>query len=226
MAWFILNIILLISMSAAWKKFADDNPDFHYMQPSTSPQDKSIYVAGSSVPQMTIPSFKGKPLRMSLYPIIGKIADVNFGFFTRTYKEGGLVRWRERQMDTILWLELPKNLPNIVIDATANERARHSNKSKHFDSSWKFQFEGAHGAHYNVYADPNNRITALQLFTPDVLDVIYSSFPDVDIEINGTTIWFVKRYGVLNDVLAKQMFEAIEKLIPELFRQIQVAQLQ
>jgi hypothetical protein len=221
--WFVTNVLLIIWMAIFWRRFASDNPELKNLEPKASPDDHSISMAaGYEVKQMTVPSFRGKKLRMSLYPIAGTLLDVPFGIFTRTYKEGGLIRWRERKMDTIIWITLPKSFPAIVIDARANEQARRSNLTKRFDDSWKFQFEGSHGQHYNVYASPQDRVTALQLFTPDVLDLLYAAMPEMDIEVNGDTMWFIKRYGILDDVLAREMFSAVERLWPELSKQIEV----
>jgi hypothetical protein len=172
---------------------------------------------------MKVPSFQGKMLSLSLGPIQGLYGKHRFALHSRQYKEGGVLRWRERQMDTVLTLILPATLPHIVINARSNERARRSNMTKSFPAANKFQFEGAMGAKYDAYTKPESRVIALQLFTPDVLQVLYDRLPSADVELLGDKLWIVQRYGVLDDMLAKKMLKAADALYAELEKQLRVA---
>jgi len=172
-----------------------------------------------------VPSFKGKFISFSSGVITGVFRNLTFTFFTRQYKEGGVLRWRERQMDTVLAIALPAQLPHIVINARANERARRSNLSTSFPDNYYFQFEGIYGDKYDVYTAPQSRIVTLQLFTPDVLAVLYGKLPTADIEIKGNKLWVVQRYGVLDDDLAKNMFAATSQFYEELEKQMKSARL-
>lgn len=217
--WFVIAagfaqwILTLVAMGVAWDNFAKANG--FKMMDATDP------VAVQKA--MSVPSFKGKWLNRGMSPIIGKYGDHTFSLFNRQYKEGGLLRWRERHMDTIVVLDVPANLPHIVINARGNERARRSNLSKSFPVENKFQFEGAMGARYDVYAKPESRVTALQLFTPDVLQVLYEKLPNADLELLGDKLWIVQRYGILDDKLARTMLEAAAALYDELEKQLKVA---
>ena len=210
-------IAMMSLMSRAWEKFAKSNgftllKHMRYPTPPDSPFAK-----------MKVPSFVGKPLRISLFPIIGTYAGNRFGFFTRQYKEGGTIRWRERKMDTVVWIELPQSLPRIVVDSRLNERARRSNISKRYSFDQLLHFEGATGDRYFVYAAKGNQIAALQLFTPDVLQVFFELLPLVDIEVKGKTMWFVWRYGVLRPALADEMFAGVTAFMHEFSKQALVA---
>lgn len=207
------SILTIIMMGAAWDKFAAVN-GFRVMDTTDSLAFQKA---------TTVPSFEGKWLKRAMSPIIGRYGNHTFSLFSRQYKEGGLLRWRERQMDTIVVLEVPANLPHMVINARGNERARRSNLSKSFPQENKFQFEGAMGSRYDVYAKPESRVTALQLFTPDVLQVLYDKLPSADVELFGDKLWIVQRYGVLDDKLARTMLEAGDALYSELEKQLRVA---
>lgn len=221
----IIPIILLIYfgpsliaaqlMSIQWSSFSKRN-GFKRLNrtPETHEQISDL---------MNIPSFGGKILQFSIGPVIGSLSQREFGFFTRQYKEGGVLRWRERQMDTVFVWVLPARLPHIVVNATANERARRSNMTSLRPNVDKFQFEGTWGSRYDVYADPSEQILALQLFTPDVLSVLYNELPSADIEVKDNKIWIVQRYGVLDDVLAKKMFNAAVRLKDEVEGQMKTA---
>lgn len=65
----------------------------------------------------------------------------------RSYKEGGLLRWRERKMDSIMRLQLSSNLPHIIVNFRDNVTARRSNMTSRMENSIKFQFEGGRAAH-------------------------------------------------------------------------------
>jgi hypothetical protein len=207
-------IITMVVMSSAWNRFARAN-GFTVLSDGQS-QTQAMAV-------MKVPSFRGKLLATSLMPVQGKYKEMNFTLHTRQYKEGGVLRWRERQMDTVLTLLLPADLPHIVINARGNEKARRSNLSKSFPAEHKFQFEGPLGANYDVYAEPTARIVTLQLFTPDVVQVLYDKLPTADIELQGDKLWIVQRYGVLDDQLARTMVEAADGLYIELEKQLRVA---
>lgn len=206
-------LVMLFAMSASWEAFAKKN-SFNLVKHISYPPRP-----GSPSEKMQVPSFRGKPLRVSLFPILGKLGSYSFGFGTRQYKEG-IIRFRERKMDIFMWIDLPVPLPHIVVDSRVNEKARLSNLSEHYDKSQLLHFEGAVGDRYYVYAAKGNQVGALQLFTPDVLDVLYTTLPQLDIEVKGRTIWFVWRYAVLNEARGEQIFKAVEIFMPDFEKQM------
>lgn len=216
--FFVRFMIIMFVMSGAMKKFAQINGFTQVQHVGNYKNPESPFA------KMRVPSFKGKILAISLFPVIGTYSGWRFGFFSRQYKEGGIIRWRERKMDTVLWVELPKTVPHIIVDSRLNERARTSNLSRHYDKNQLLHFEGVTGDEYNVYAPGGNQIAALQLFTPDVLDVFYTKLPRVDIEIKDKTLWFVWRYGILDDKLAAALFTGMAAFMTEFSRQLETAQ--
>lgn len=217
-AWFMMTFLLIFVQNYYWTDFAKKN-DFSV---KTREQGMSNYFEGTEVP-----SFKGKTMQLSFSPLTKKMGFAEVRLFTRIYKEGGILRWRERKMDTVLALEYKSihNLPHIILNSTQNERARRSNLSRKYDKEWKFSFEGAGGAHYDAYTDKQHRILALQLFTPDVLSVAYQAMPNMDIEVKGQTIWFVARYGILDAKLATHLFEAVQSFQLQFEKQMRSAQI-
>lgn len=210
----IFYVLKLVYMNMIWQAFAKKN-GFQVVES----RDRA------AVEIVSVPSFRGKLLALSAGIVTGIYRGTQFALFTRQYKEGGILRWREHQMDTILMLSMPARLPHIVINARGNERARRSNLSASFPGNYHFRFEGVYGSKYDVYAEPASRITTLQLFTPDVLMVLYDKLPNADIEIQGDKLWIVQRYGVLDDSLAYDLFEASHALYGELEKQVRSARL-
>lgn len=189
-------VVLWLFMAGPWRRFARRNK----LSVENNPEKIKEMIQ--------VPSFKKHLSGVPTGPIVGERGGIRFMLFVRMYKEGGILRWRERKMDTILRLEVPQQLPHIVINARANEKARRSNMSSKIDGGVKFQFEGTSGAHYDAYAAPGGEAMAFNVFSPDVLSVLYSQLPMTDVEVDGSHLWFVQRYTVLNDKTAKKLFES------------------
>lgn len=65
-----------------------------------------------------------------------------------------------------------------------------------------------------------NQVAALQIFTPDVLDVLYTKIPNADIEIYGSYLWIVQRYTVVDDKTARLLFEGAFALYAQIAFQL------
>ncbi|OYW41782.1 hypothetical protein B7Z28_02160, partial [Candidatus Saccharibacteria bacterium 32-45-3] len=109
---YFLYLIPFLWMMFGWNRFAQVN---HFTLENGWRRIKSM---------TTIPSFKKRLSYSPVAPIVGELRGMKLMFFSRMYKEGGILRWRERKMDTILMIELPQGLPHIIINARANEKAR------------------------------------------------------------------------------------------------------
>ncbi len=190
-----LYVVLMISMAIPWWFFARNN---HFA---------IIHDQAEAKKALNVPSFKGKLLSSSTLPIVGEIDGVKFCYFMRSYKEGGLLRWRERKMDSLMRLQLSSNLPHIIVNLRDNEKTRRSNMTSCMENAIEFQFEGTSGVYYDAYTANGNQVVALQVFTPDVLEVLYNKIPNADIEIYGSYVWVVERHTVVNDKTARQLFE-------------------
>jgi len=85
--WIIANFMLLIWMNKYWRKFAEVNG---FDISSESSLSNAHY-------DQQVPSFQNKKLALSLVSIRGYFDEIKFSFFTRIYKEGGIIRWREKK---------------------------------------------------------------------------------------------------------------------------------
>ena len=200
--------ILLASMIFPWTMFADRNN----FRKEHLPEVRRRIV--------DVPSFKGRAITNLLDPIVGQVGNVKFSFFMRAYNEGGVLRWRERKMDSIIRFELPAHLPHIIINARENEKARRSNMTSVMDKAVKFQFEGADSLHYDAYTTKGKELEAFHIFTPDVLATLYDTLPMADLEISDNYVWVVQRYVTVNDKTARQLFTGAFALHTQLVTQI------
>lgn len=199
--------LLMILLSQSWARFAMQN---EFQEISDINTMKAL---------LEVPGFKDKIVALKLPPIGGRLNDIDFVFFMRMYKEGGIIRWRERRMDTIIRTQLPVNLPHIVINATANENLRRTNMTDKPVESEVFQFEGPLGKNYDVYAARQNQIIALQLFTPDVLEILYDELPRADVIIKDNNMWVLFRGQVASDENTSRLFHAIATFHPQIAKQ-------
>lgn len=215
--FFVSKLIEGIAMGYSWNAFASRNKLSMLLSTQSPGEPAADYT------NVYVPSFRGKFITASFSPVRGTYANNTYGLFSRQYKEGGIIRWREHKMDTVLWIDLAKPAPHIVVDARLNERARRSNLSSRYNKSQRIHFEGSTGDKYDVYAAQGNETAALQLFTPDVLDAFFSRLPKVDIEVKGSVIWFVHRYGILSDKSATSLFVATAEFMQEFSKQLTTA---
>lgn len=172
------------------------------------------------------PSFKSKSFSWAFDMVEGRVGEMSFGLLARVYKDKGILGifgFKSHKMDTIMKVDLPGSLPQIVVNARRDESLKRSNLSADFDDSMKFRFEGVNGEHYDAYAAKTDRVTALQIFTPDVLEVFYDKFPTTDVEIQGSSMWLIERHTILDDEVAKRLFEASSQLYDQVSKQVSVA---
>ncbi|MEO5535923.1 MAG: hypothetical protein ABIR17_12425 [Pseudolysinimonas sp.] len=79
-------------------------------------------------------------------------------------------------------LRLDRSLPHIVVETTARGRAV---SDYGMSASQAFELEGDFPHYARVYADEENRATALELLTPDVMAAIVDEIAGFDLEVRG-----------------------------------------
>lgn len=79
--------------------------------------------------------------------------------------------------------KLPRRVPHMVLDATANNPWLMSNLSVKFKRSQRLSLEGNFDASFSLYAPEQYERDALYIFTPDVMAVLVDYGKDFDFEL-------------------------------------------
>lgn len=101
----------------------------------------------------------------------------NFTFVTGSGKSRREYYWGYARF------KLPRRIPNMVLDATANNQWFMSNLSVKFKRSQRLSLEGNFDAYFSLYAPEQYERDALYIFTPDVMAVLVDYGKDFDFEL-------------------------------------------
>ena len=118
--------------------------------------------------------------------------------------------------------KLPRRLPHMVLDATANNLAgRFSTLPQQFNSSQKLSLEGDFDKYFTLYTPDEYERDALYVFTPDVMQAMITHARNYDIEIIDSDLYLyrTKPFDFLQVDEWKQALAVISTLTPELSEQ-------
>jgi hypothetical protein len=96
-------------------------------------------------------------------------------------------------LDVFVWGRLAKNFPQLVIDATGNDRFLDNNINQKKLPVEPIALEGNFPDFFKVYMEKNQEIISLQILSPDRMANLIDIYPYFDLEIKGDHI---KLYGV------------------------------
>ncbi len=111
----------------------------------------------------------------------GEVAGLAYGMWSRKPSFG-------------LTVQVPVHVPHIYLDSTSNDRSVRTGQWLHFDEKFRISLEGDFDQRFLLYAHPQNRILALSIISPDVMQAILQAAP-FDIEIGSNTINLLVRRG-------------------------------
>lgn len=121
-------------------------------------------------------------------------------------------------------LTLPRSLPHIVIDARLPDQSGGMSALPIvFRASQRIMLEGVFYKHFSVYAADKDRITALSILSPDVMETLLEYAPSADMEIIENKLFFYwKDYElVAKDI--ENVFATISAITTELQRSLKHA---
>lgn len=148
------------------QKFAQDN-GYTCIENSPSSGDRGIIFEGFSAHD---------DLNYSVR-IIGKIGDVDFSIGNLGPSPG---------LYGCLTIPLESEMPNILLDATNNNKTRDAaDLPKQLRQTQKLSLEGDFDSHFILYCPKQYEQDALQLLTPDVMELLIDESAMYDVEIIG-----------------------------------------
>lgn len=129
---------------------------------------------------------------------------------------------RHTYQDTVLELDLHGKLPNLLM---VNKKSHYGQLSLagSFGIKNTFSLEGDFNQYFTLYGDPNNQIEALQVFSPDTMELMESESTHYTVEFSGNRI-YIYANGFIGDTsdltqafsLAKKLIEKIAPLASRL----------
>jgi hypothetical protein len=130
----------------------------------------------------------------------------------------GSGRDRKVYKDTVIELDLHGQLPNLLM---INKRSHFNelNLAKSFGTQNKFSLEGDFNRFFTLYGQQNNQIEALEVFSPDTMELMEFESKHYNVEFAGNRIYiyvngFIHDISTLNQVftLAKKLTDKIAPL--------------
>jgi len=145
------------------------------------------------------------------YSFNGKIGSTAFDMYAYTYYKE--TRNSERAFPfTILHFKLSKPLPHLVLDSHKNDGII-SSIPRFFNDSQRIELEGDFNRYFDLFAPKDYQIEALDILSPDFMDMLTNFHVDFDIEINKHDVYIISRGINYDQQSMQELFKAAEVLI-------------
>jgi hypothetical protein len=118
-----------------------------------------------------------------------------------------------------LRMKLPRKLPHMVLDATANNYfGRFSTLPTNFDRSQKLSLEGNFDSYFTLYAPKAYERDALYVFTPDVMHIFVEQAYNYDVEIIDDNLYLYSNrpFDIANATQLKGLLNLAAAINPEM----------
>ena len=104
-------------------------------------------------------------------------------------------------------LQLERRLPNMVLDAKANNPLRRTNLPRSFDRNQRLSLEGDFDRYFTLYCPKKYERDALYLFTPDLMALLIDKASPFDVEIidNWMFVYSDKPFRSTNPAVYKRL---------------------
>ncbi|MRG59583.1 hypothetical protein GE115_06820 [Agromyces sp. CFH 90414] len=94
-----------------------------------------------------------------------------------------------------LAIELPRYLPNMILDAGRNDRLLRSSLARPPRSNQRLSLEGDFDRHFRLYVPKGYERDALYVFTPDLMALLIDETGDLDVEVRDNLLIVMKPGG-------------------------------
>ncbi|GAA3946832.1 hypothetical protein [Microbacterium soli] len=113
-----------------------------------------------------------------------------------------------------LSIRLPRRMPHMVLDATANDRGPFSSLLKRPRADQRLSLEGDFDSHFRLYTPNGYETDALYVFTPDFMALLIDETGDLDVEIRDDHLVVYRPGGFdLADVATWERFERLRRIL-------------
>jgi hypothetical protein len=119
-------------------------------------------------------------------------------------------------------IKLPRRLPHMVLDATANNLfKRFSNLPVVFNSDQKLSLEGDFDKYFTLYAPAEYKTDALYVFTPDIMQLFITNAHTFDAEVIDDDLYLYTTGSLKLDTpeSLQALITLVNKIHPKLYNQ-------
>jgi len=155
--------------------------------------------------------------------ITGTWSELPFRLFQFQYAFNRQNRQSQAYDESVMVAELtlPRSFPHLVIDARLPDQTGDMSALPIvFRASQRIDLEGVFYKHFSVYAADKDKVAALSILTPDVMEVLLEHAPNADIELIENKLFF---YWKGHEMIAKDLedvFTTITAVMTELHRSL------
>lgn len=112
----------------------------------------------------------------------------------------------------IIWLQLERTFPHIVIDSLLDNHWFERQVVKQHLSSQKIRLEGDFPDYFHVYIDPGQQITALQILAPDRMQYLVDNLDRFNLEIQDNYLRLFAAHAQHSSKDFQAMLQAVDAL--------------
>jgi len=120
--------------------------------------------------------------------LLAQLGDVMCSLFTYSCKTGSGKNEATHNF-TVARVALREQLPHIVL----NSKSARADIEETIEHDEKLKLEGDFNKYFNLLIEKGQQINALEILTPDVMQILVSYNTNEDIEINGDSLYFISR---------------------------------
>ncbi len=193
--WFYFLGLLAANKSRVWKKFASDNG---WAKSRIETED---------IP----PGLRGFGANAKIWAeVSGSVGSYSFKLFENESIFGGDAS--KKRYSTVLKVQLSNFYPHILLDSLYNKGGAVMVNKK----SEEIQLEGDFHENYLLYVEPEYRIDALSLITPDIMQTMMSASKFYDVEIFGNSLYIYDEGDKRSKKHIKDLFYALTVLTDDI----------
>lgn len=130
--------------------------------------------------------------------------------------------WFVRRSVGYIRFTLPRRLPNMVLDAKANNKMFKSSLPAYIQKDQVMSLEGDFSKYYTVYVPKKYERDALYIFTPDIMELLIETGAQYDVEIVDDSLYVYsnKRFRFDSVEFMKEIIWLIEALSEKFSRRV------
>ncbi len=122
---------------------------------------------------------------------------------------------------TVFRFSLSKSLPHLVLDSRKNDGII-SGIPRFFSDDQRIELEGDFNNYFDLFAPRDYEIEALDILSPDFMQMLMDFHTDFDVEINKTEVYLISKGINYDQQSMQEVFKAAEVLIEKFNHKLKV----